>query len=146
MSCPRELLSLSLSPLYSSTSSLLRSKRQGADWWKKASLNPIPNAQRALKNMNGGGPAAFLSLGIIFSFLQQRQRQRRSAGAREKQKEALSHDCPPALCALRLGEPSHTGNALWLPSLPQLVYSVRRFCVCYDLPDAALLLRSRSFL
>lgn len=79
-------------------------------------------------------------LGVIFSFLQQRQRQQRRA---EKRRSATT--VCPALCALRLGEPSHTSNALLLPSLPQLVYSVRHFCLCYDLPDAALL-RRRSFL
>lgn len=37
-------------------------ERQGGDWRKKASLNPIRNHQRALKYMNGGGPAAALAL------------------------------------------------------------------------------------
>ncbi len=47
-----------------------------------------------------------------------------------------SYVCP-APCALHTGEPSHTGKAPLLPSLPQLENGGRYFFLCNDLPDAA---------
>lgn len=143
-------LSLSFSLLYSSAFSCLLFGRQGGDWRKKASLSPIPNPQQALKHMNGGGPAAALSrcpnLSIILSLLQQRQQSHRSWCTVKAEKGAQHRllVCP-ALCALRLGDPSHTANAPLLPSLLQLVCGGRYFYLCNNLPDAALL-RKRSFL
>lgn len=143
-------ISPSLSLLFSSAFSCLLFGRQGGDWRKKASLSPIPNPQQALKHMNGGGPAAALSrcpnLSIILSLLQQRQQSHRSWCTVKAEKGAQHRllVCP-ALCALRLGDPSHTANAPLLPSLLQLVCGGRYFYLCNNLPDAALL-RKWSFL
>lgn len=145
----RLYLSLSLSPLLIHRLSLAFRE---TGWWlaeKKASLNPIPNPQQALKNMNGGGPAAAaLSrcpvLSVIFSFSCSSGCDRGSGEelvhGKSRKRRSATTVCPD-LCALRLGEPSHTANALLLPSLLQLVYGGRYFCLCYYLPDAALLWR-----
>jgi len=56
----RELIPYYLSISHSLSSILC--KRQGGDWRKKSSLDPIPNPQQALQHMNGGGPVAAFSL------------------------------------------------------------------------------------
>ncbi len=143
----------SLSLPYSTTSSLLLSGRQGGDWRKKASLNPIPNPQQALKHMNGGGPAAaaavtlsrseryFLFPAAAATAAAVTEAAERSWCTGKSRKRRSATTACPALCALHPGEPSHTASAPLLPSLPQLVYGGRFFYLCYDLPDAALLKR-----
>lgn len=111
----RELpLYLSLSLLYSSTGSLLPSRRQGGDWRKKASLNPIPNPQQALKHRDSGGPAAAaLSLysslfcssdrgseeELVFGKSRKRHQQRLPCSARSAPWRAESH-CQRTLVAI----------------------------------------------
>lgn len=82
----------------------------------------------------------------LFSLCCSSESSHTGAGARQsrKRRSNLTAVCP-ALCALRLGDPSHSANAPLLPSFLQLVYGGRYFYLCNDLPDAALW-RRLSFL